>query len=317
MWAIACTLTGDEATAVEVVKDVVRGSLPRPHRFRQGGRRIEIVIAATEAAAARVFSPLDHRDRAKGYVAALSPRASALRRAFSRRVSWDVQALLWATEVEGIAESDVVRRLGQVPTGRDGGLAAVRLAYLDLRRDLDVDCAATLRGIYRSTADSEKRAGDSHLDSCALCQAETGWLTDLGSALRSLPPAIPSDVWEEARQLALEGTRRRSHDLPAPIEPPTPGMSSRPDPCTLEEVPWSCCRHPTRRRMPPPLRAAVNRLSSAAPLSLGGWRIMSSTVDTSRSGSFAETCISQRLKMFDAVPFERVPRVEHIAVHAW
>lgn len=214
MWAIACTLTGDEATAVEVVKDVVRGSLPRPHRFRQGGRRIEIVIAATEAAAARVFSPLDHRDRAKGYVAALSPRASALRRAFSRRVSWDVQALLWATEVEGIAESDVVRRLGQVPTGRDGGLAAVRLAYLDLRRDLDVDCAATLRGIYRSTADSEKRAGDSHLDSCALCQAETGWLTDLGSALRSLPPAIPSDVWEEARQLALEGTRRRSRDLP-------------------------------------------------------------------------------------------------------
>ena len=67
-------------------------------------------------------------------------------------MSWDVQALLWATEVEGLAESDVVRRLGQVPTGRDGGLAAVRLAYLDLRRDLDVDCAATLRGIYRSTA---------------------------------------------------------------------------------------------------------------------------------------------------------------------
>ena len=53
MWAIACTLTGDGRPPLKLVKDVVRGTLPQPHRLRQGGRRIKIVIAATEAAAAR------------------------------------------------------------------------------------------------------------------------------------------------------------------------------------------------------------------------------------------------------------------------
>src|SRR5271170_5863445 len=81
-WAIACTLTGDEATAVEVVKEVVGATLPEPHRFRQRGLRLEVVIAATEAAAARVFSPLDRRVRLRAQEADLSPQASALRRAF-------------------------------------------------------------------------------------------------------------------------------------------------------------------------------------------------------------------------------------------
>src|SRR5271154_3022303 len=85
IWAIACTLTGDEVTAVEVVKQVASGTLPQPQPFRQRGLRLEVVIAAPEAAAARVFSPLDRRARAGAYATALSPQASALRRAFSRR----------------------------------------------------------------------------------------------------------------------------------------------------------------------------------------------------------------------------------------
>ncbi len=201
MWAVACTLTGDETTAVEVVKEVVRGTLPRPHRLRQRGLRLEVVIAATDAAAARVFSPLDRRLRTGAYAAALGPQASALRRAFSRRVSWDVQALLWATDVEEIAESDVVHRLGQTHPDREAGRLALRLAYLDLRRDLDSSCRAALRDLFGLAAGPEQRAGDSHLGSCAVCQAETRWLSDLGSALRSVPPAMPPDVWAEARRI--------------------------------------------------------------------------------------------------------------------
>ena len=127
MWAIACTLTGDEATAVEVVKEVVRGTLPQPYRSRQRGLRLEVVIATTEAGAARAFSPLARPVRSRAYAAALSPQASALRRAFSRRVSWDIQAPLWATEVEEIAESDVANRLGQNHPGREAGRVALRL----------------------------------------------------------------------------------------------------------------------------------------------------------------------------------------------
>ena len=212
MWAIACTLTGDEATAVEVVKEVVRGTLPQPYRSRQRGLRLEVVIAATEAGAARAFSPLDHRVRSGAYAAALSPQASALRRAFSRRVSWDVQAPLWATEVEDIAESDVANKLGQSHLGIEAGRVALRLAYIDLRSDLDVNCRETLRNAFGSSASPERRAQDSHLGSCALCQAETRWLTDLGSALRSLPPVMPPEVWEEARRLALGDARRPSLD---------------------------------------------------------------------------------------------------------
>src|ERR1700691_2285754 len=107
MWAIACTLTGDEATAIEVVKEVVRGTLAQPYRSGQRGLRLEVVIATTEAGAARAFSPLARPARSSAYTAALGPQALALRRAFSRRVSWDIQAPLWATEVEEIAESDV------------------------------------------------------------------------------------------------------------------------------------------------------------------------------------------------------------------
>ena len=214
MWAIACTLTGDEATAGEVVKEVVRGTLPQPYRSRQRGLRLEVVIATTEAGAARAFSPLVRRARSGAYAAALSPRASALRRAFSRRMSWDVQAPLWATEVEGIAESDVAHRLGQSHPGREARRVALRLAYVDLRTDLDVNCRETLRNVFGSSAGLERRADGSHLGSCALCQAETQWLTDLGSALRSVPPAMPTEVWEEARRLALGNTRRPS------LEPP-------------------------------------------------------------------------------------------------
>ena len=214
MWAIACTLTGDEVIAIEVVKEVIRGTLPQPYRSRQRGLRLEVVIATTEAGAARAFSPLDHRVRSRAYAAALSPQASALRRAFSRRVSWDVQAPLWATEVEELAESDVADRLGQTHAGIEAGRVALRLAYIDLRRDLDVNCRETLRSVFGSSPGPEKRAEESHLGSCALCQAETSWLTDLGSALRSLPPVMSPKVWEEARQLALGATRGPSHDPP-------------------------------------------------------------------------------------------------------
>ena len=211
-WAIACTLTGDETTAVEVVKEVVRGTLPQPYRSRQRGLRLEVVIAATEAGAARAFSPLDRRVRSGAYAAVLSPQASALRRAFSRRVSWDVQAPLWATEVEDIAESDVASRLGQSHAGMEAGRVALRLAYIDLRSDLDVNCRETLRDAFGCSAGPESRAQDSHLGSCALCQAETRWLTDLGSALRSVPPSMPPEVWEEARRLALGDTGGPSPD---------------------------------------------------------------------------------------------------------
>ena len=230
-WAIACALTGDEATAREVVKEVVRGTLPQPHRFRQRGPRLEVVIAATEAAAARVFSPLDHRVRVGGFAAALGPQASALRRAFSRRISWDMQALLWASEVEGIAESDVADRLGQVHSDGEAGRIALCLAYLDLRRDLDADCRTALGNVFGSSTGPEKRAGVAHVGSCARCQAEAEWLTDLRSALRSLPPAMPPDVWEEAQRLALD-------DFPGgPHEPPRSDAATQPG-GSMSAPPW-------------------------------------------------------------------------------
>jgi len=205
MWAVACTLTGDEETAVEVVKEVVRGTLPPPHRLRQRGLRLEVVVASTDAAAARVFSPTDRRLRAGAYGAALSPQAAALRRAFSRRMSWDVQALVWATEVEEIAESDAVHRLGQIHSDWETRRVALRQAYLDLRRDLETNCRATLRRLFESAANLETLATDSHLLSCAVCQAEARWLTDLRAALGSLPPVMPPDVWEAA-SLAYDTT---------------------------------------------------------------------------------------------------------------
>jgi hypothetical protein len=213
MWAISCTLTGDEGTAREIVREVVRGTLPQPYRLRQRGLRLEVVIAATEASAARVFAPLVHKDRSGSYAAALGPQASALRRAFSRRLSWDVQALLWATDVEGIDESDVVQWLGPMQ-GREDGLVALHLAYLDLRRDLDVNCRATLRRVFASRAGTEKRADDAHLTSCARCQAESRWLTDLRTAFLSPLPTMPPEVWDEAQQHVLEVPPVRPTDQP-------------------------------------------------------------------------------------------------------
>jgi hypothetical protein len=243
-WAIANTLTtddatavsggatavaGDQATAVEVVREVVRRTLPERRRYREPGLRLEIVIAATEAAANRTFSPHVRRNRGGAHAAPpnaaapldaaplngvpLDPRASALRRAFSRRLSWDVQAFLWATEVEGIAESDVERRLGKIHPGKEAARVTLRLAYLDLRTDLDESCRATLYNIFGSFAGAEKLAEENtHLKSCALCQAETRWLTNLRSALGNLPSAMPAAVWEEARRSVPGDDRGWSHD---------------------------------------------------------------------------------------------------------
>ncbi len=208
MWQIACTLTGDEATASEVVKQVVGGTLPQPYRSRQRGLRLEVVIATTEAGAARVFTPLVRRVRPRACAIALSPQASALQRAFSRRISWDVQALLWATEVENIAESNVTRRLGLPRPGRAAERATLGLAYLDLRMDLDENCRAALRNVFRSSADPEMQYADPHLAFCALCHEEAQWLTDLRSALLSLSPPMPSDVWWEAQRVVLGETQQ-------------------------------------------------------------------------------------------------------------
>ena len=210
MWQIACTLTGDEATASEVVKQVVGGTLPQPYRSRQRGLRLEVVIATTEAGAARVFTPLVRRVRPRACAIALSPQASALQRAFSRRISWDVQALLWATEVENIAESNVTRRLGLPRPGRAAERATLGLAYLDLRMDLDENCKAALRNVFRSSADPEMQYADPHLAFCALCHEEAQWLTDLRSALLSLSPPMPS------RRLVGGATGRPGRDTTRP-----------------------------------------------------------------------------------------------------
>ena len=211
-WQIACTLTGDEATAAEVVRQVVGGTLPQPYRSRQRGLRLEVVIAATEAAAARVFTPLVRRVSPPAPAAALSAQASALQRAFSRRISWDVQAFLWATEVENIAESDVTRRLGLPRPGRAAERAALGLAYLDLRMDLDENCKAALQNVFRSSADTEMQNADPHLVFCALCHAEALWLSDLRSALLSLSPPMPSQVLGEAQRLVLGVTAQESYE---------------------------------------------------------------------------------------------------------
>ena len=170
------------------------------------------MIAATEAAAARVFTPLVRRLRPRASAAALSPQASALQRAFSRRISWDVQAFLWATEVENIAESDVTRRLGLPRPGRAAERAALGLAYLDLRMDLDENCKAALQNVFRSSADTEMQNADPHLVFCALCHAEAVWLSDLRSALLSLSPPMPSQVLGEAQRLVLGVTGQESYD---------------------------------------------------------------------------------------------------------
>src|SRR6185437_16296558 len=74
MWAIASTMTGDDAAAfdpgdesaeassdepvpVEVVREVMRRTLPAWRRHRHRTSRLDIVITTTEAAALRVFSP--------------------------------------------------------------------------------------------------------------------------------------------------------------------------------------------------------------------------------------------------------------------
>jgi hypothetical protein len=257
MWAIASTvagdatavagdataLAGDPATAVEVVREVVRRTLPQRRRYRQRGLRLEIVIAATEAAATRAFSPHVRRSRSAAHAAPsneaapfevaplnaapLKDGASALRRAFSRRLSWDVQAFLWATEVEGIAESDVERRLGQVHPRKEAARVTLRLAYLDLRTDLDERCRATLRTVFGSLAGPEKLAEDNtHLKSCALCQAETRWLTDLRSSLGTLPSAMPAAVWEEARRFVLgDDSETVTRPGPSPSPEASPGRA--------------------------------------------------------------------------------------------
>ena len=158
-------------------------------------------------------------------------------------------------------------RLGQIHPGREAGRVALRLAYLDLRRDLD----ATVRR-PSETSLGPRRAPRSALRTliwvrALLCQAETRWLTHLRSALLSLPPAMPPDVWEEARRLALGDTRGAIVRLP-PLRrsPRAAAMPSRPNRgpprWTPEEGPWSCCRRPTRRRRqsatPPPPPMAVN-----------------------------------------------------------
>ena len=134
-----------------------------------------------------------------------------MQRAFSRRISWDVQALLWATEVENIVESDVTRRLGLPRSGRAAGRAALGLAYLDLRMDLDEICKAALQNVFRSSADTEMQNADPHLVFCALCHAEAVWLSDLRSALLSLSPPMPSQLLEEAQRLVL-GVRGQESD---------------------------------------------------------------------------------------------------------
>ena len=275
MWAIACTLTGDEATAVEVVKEVVRGTLPQPYRSRQRGLRLEVVIAATEAGAARAFSPLDRRVRSGAYAAVLSPQASALRRAFSRRVSWDVQAPLWATEVEDIAESDVANRLGQSHQGMEAGRVALRLAYIDLRRDLDVNCRETLRNAFGSSADPERRG--SGLPSGFMCSvsgrdavAHRPWIRSAqrapGAAPRSLGGSTTARPGRHVTPVARSPLRRSDPDRQCRLGPTAPLQH------TPEQTPWSCSRRPIRRRRqsatPPPPPMAVNPRSSAAPLRL-------------------------------------------------
>ena len=241
MWSIASTLTGedapaedDESTAVEVVREVARRVLPQGRRNLHRGLKLEIVVATTEAAATRVFSPGTRRIRGGAHAAPLNPQAAALRRAFSRRLSWDVQALLWATEVEDIAEPDVERLLGQIDP--QAGRLTVRLAYLDLRRDLNDRCRATLRSICCSSDPETALAADDHLRSCALCQAEARWLTDLGSALRSLPSPLPDAVWEGARRVAAgeDGARAFAsfgHDEAIPS-----GTASLTEPVTEPEA---------------------------------------------------------------------------------
>ena len=86
----------------------------------------------------------------------------------------------------------------------------VRLAYVDLRRDLDDRGLTTLRSIFSSPDPETALAGDDHLHSCALCQAEARWLTDLGSALRSLPSPLPDFVREGARRVAAGDDRARA-----------------------------------------------------------------------------------------------------------
>ena len=218
-----------------------------------------------------MFSPLDRRVRASAYAAALSPRASALRRAFSRRISWDVQALLWATEVEGIAESDVVHRLGQIHPGREAGLVALRLAYLDLRRDLDVGCRATLRSVFGSSSGPREARCETPIWLRALCvKPRHGGSPTLDRLCAACLPAMPSDVWEEdttarpgrhspwgrTTSRHSDGATQPSDATDAPTDalaekcrgravggrPGEGGRSARPPPLLLHREPALVCR---------------------------------------------------------------------------
>jgi len=230
MWAIASTMTGDDAAAfdpgdeaaeatsdepvpVEVVREVMRRTLPAWRRHRHRTSRLDIVITTTEAAALRVFSPSARPVRGGAHAAPLDPQAAALRRAFSRRLSWDVQAHLWATEVENIPESDVARRLEQFNPDKEAADVALRLSYLDIRKGLNAECRAALRSVFGSLG-PEPSSWVTHVRGCAFCQGEVTWLKDLGSALGRLPSPMPAVVWDEARRVGLDDLGRSSASLP-------------------------------------------------------------------------------------------------------
>jgi hypothetical protein len=206
VWRLAYALT-QEDEAAGAVTTAVLGRLP-PWRTGSSVDQldhgwaafVDLIAATTETAALHIYSLSDRRPPD---FPETDPARAALARAFGRRLSWSLQAPLWAVDVEGIPEAPVCRRLNVTPGRLEAARADVRRAYLDLRDDLTSDCRRRLQleAVPGSGTDWDRRWACG--DGCPVCGSERRRIAELGLALSDLSVPLPPAVWERARAVLV------------------------------------------------------------------------------------------------------------------
>ncbi len=206
VWRLAYALT-QEDEAAGAITTAVLGRLP-PWRTGSSVDQldhgwnafVDLIAETTETAALHIYSLSDRRPPDSPDA---NPARAALARAFGRRLSWSLQAPLWAVEVEGMPEGPVCRRLNVTPRRLDSARAEVKRAYLDLRDDLPPDCRRRLQleAVYGSGIDADRRTACG--DGCPVCGSDWRRMAELGPALSELSVPLPPAVWERARAVLV------------------------------------------------------------------------------------------------------------------